>query len=86
MLTLQSRFDNAKTPHSPFLLTSAVREGEVPRSGTCRSGEAREGRVTFQHVALVTAVADFVADVERGALLVAVGKLSRVSTRVAGQS
>lgn len=42
--------------------------------------------MTFQHVALVTAVADFVADVERGALLVAVGKLSRVSTRVAGQS
>lgn len=42
--------------------------------------------MTFQHIARATAVADFVPDVERGPLLVAVEQLSWISTGVAGQS
>lgn len=42
--------------------------------------------MTFQHVARVTAVADLVADVERGPLLLAVEQLSWIPARVAGQS
>lgn len=55
-----------------FLITSTVWKGEVPRSGASGSRETREGRVTFQHVALVTAVADFVPDGKCGPLLVSV--------------
>lgn len=42
--------------------------------------------MTFQHIARVTAVADLVANVERGPLLVAVEQLSGIPARVAGQS
>lgn len=58
--------------HVVQLLTSAVGQREVPGSGSRWGGQTGEGRVTFQHVAWVTAVADLVANVERGPLLVAV--------------
>lgn len=66
--------------------TSAVGKGEIPGSSTSRSGQAGEGGVTLQHVAWAAAVADFVPDVERGPLLVAIEQLSGITTSVAGQS
>lgn len=42
--------------------------------------------MTLQHVARAAAVADFVPNVERGPLLVAIEELSRITTSVAGQS
>lgn len=54
------------------LHTSAVREGEIPGSSPCWSGKAGQGSVTLQHIARAAAVADFVPNVKRRPLLVAI--------------
>lgn len=69
-----------------ILRTSAVGKREIPCSSTRWSGEAGQGGMTLQHIALAAAVANFVPDVERGPLLVAVEQLSRITTSVTGQS
>ena len=65
--------------------TSAVRQGEVPGSRAGGGGQAGQGGVALQHVALTAAVADLVADVEGGALLEAVEQHPGVPASVAGQ-
>lgn len=55
-----------------LLHTSAVGKGEIPGSSPRWSGKAGQGGVTLQHIAGAAAVADFVPNVERGPLLVAI--------------
>lgn len=67
------------------LLTSAVGKREVPGGSASRGGQAGQGGVSLQHVALAAAVADLVPYVEGRALLEAIEQLPWVPTRVAGQ-
>lgn len=65
--------------------TSAVGKGEIPGSSPSGSGKAGECGVTLQYIAWAAAVADFIAYVESGPLLVAIQKLARITTCVTGQ-
>lgn len=56
-------WDSLEEVQSQPVLTSAVRQGEVPGSGAGGGGQAWEHSVALQHVTQVAAVADLVPDV-----------------------